>query len=166
MYLTLPMVARSLVLLSAISIVSACGSDSSAPAATADTATASDASADAAAAAVVKDQCQNSADLAWLKAEAKPGITGRELAREAAGDCGLGCLNHPAPDQCAIKCMTQDKGVQLSSGCAGCYGGIVICTIEKCLAKCIDDAQAQICKDCQESKGCNTTFYACTGNLD
>jgi hypothetical protein len=142
-----------------------CGSDSS-PVNTTDSSSTADSGADSGAAVVVKDQCQNTTDLAWLKSEVKAGVTGRELAREAAGDCGLGCLNHPAPDQCAIKCMTQDKGVQLSSGCAGCYGGIVICTIEKCLAKCIDDAQAQICKDCQESKGCNTTFYACTGNLD
>ena len=112
------------------------------------------------------DQCQNTEDLAWLKGDVGGGQTGRDLAREAAGDCGLGCLNHPAPDQCAVKCMVQDKGVKLSDGCAGCYGGIVLCTIGSCLAKCIDDAQAQICKDCQETKGCNVTFYACTGNLD
>lgn len=113
-----------------------------------------------------KDQCQNTADITWLKADQGKGQTGRDLAREAAGDCGLGCLNHPAPDQCAIKCMLGDKGVKLSDGCAGCYGGIVLCTIGKCIAKCIDDAQAKVCKDCQEEKGCNTPFYACTGNLD
>ena len=123
-----------------------------------------DSSADTA--ATPKDQCQNDADMKWLKADQGKGQTGRDLAREAAGDCGLGCLNHPAPDQCAIKCMLGDKGVKLSDGCAGCYGGIVLCTIEKCIAKCIDDAQAKVCKDCQEEKGCNTPFYACTGNLD
>ncbi len=142
----------------------ACGTTEPGPAATTDTTSSDAAAADAAPAA--KDQCQNTADLAWLKSDAGGGQTGRDLAREAAGDCGLGCLNHPAPDQCAIKCMLQDKGVKLSDGCAGCYGGIVICTIENCLPKCIDDAQAQICKDCQDSKGCNVVFYACTGTLD
>jgi hypothetical protein len=112
------------------------------------------------------DMCQGTEDLAWLKATLPSGQTGRELAREAAGDCGLGCLNNPAPDKCAIKCMKESVGVQLSDGCAGCYGGIVLCTINKCLPKCIDDAQAQICKDCQETKGCNAPFYACTGPLD
>ena len=113
-----------------------------------------------------KDQCQGADDMEWLKKDLGGGQTGRDLAREAAGDCGLGCLNHPAPDQCAIKCMTQDKGVVLSSGCAGCYGGIVLCTIENCLPKCIDDAQAPVCKECQKEKGCDDVFYACTGPLD
>ncbi len=143
--------------------LTACGSESGGDAA--DTG-AADAGATADAAESPKDQCQNTADMTWLKADQGGGQSGRDLAREAAGDCGLGCLNHPAPDQCAIKCMLGDKGVKLSDGCAGCYGGIVLCTIEKCIAKCIDDAQATVCKDCQEDKGCNTPFYACTGNLD
>ncbi len=112
-----------------------------------------------------KDQCQDAANLTWLKSKLSTGQTGRELAREKAGDCGLGCLNSPAPDQCAIECMVKE-GVQLTSGCAGCYGGIVLCTIESCLPKCINDPQAQICKDCQVEKGCDGTFYVCTGPLD
>ncbi len=114
----------------------------------------------------VVDQCQNETDLNWLHSDVGEGQTGRELAREAAGDCGLACLNHPTPDTCAIQCMVTSKGVQLSDGCAGCYGRIVLCTIGECLLKCIDDPQAQQCKDCQDDKGCNDDFYACTGNLD
>ncbi len=112
-----------------------------------------------------KDQCQNSEDLGWLKGEVSPGQTGRDLAREKAGDCGLGCLSDKAPDQCAIDCMLKE-GVKLSTGCAGCYGGIVLCTINNCLPKCIDDPQAQGCKDCQAAEGCDDKFYACTGPLD
>lgn len=116
------------------------------------------------------DQCQNSTDLAWLKSTVTTetgNMTGRELAREAAGDCGLGCLAYKdKAGECAIQCMKEDKGVQLSDACADCYGGIVLCTINKCLPKCIDDPQAQICKDCQDQKGCNDVFYGCTGNLD
>ena len=112
-----------------------------------------------------KDLCQGDTDLTWLKAKLPSGQTGRELAREKAGDCGLGCLNDAAPDQCAIDCMKKE-GVLLSDGCAGCYGGIVLCTINNCLPKCIDDPQAQGCKDCQAEKGCDATFYTCTGPLD
>lgn len=111
------------------------------------------------------DQCQGDTDLSWLGSKVNDEQTGRELAREAAGDCGLGCLSEPKPDKCAIKCMTDIRGVQLTDGCAGCYGGIVLCTINKCINVCMGDPQAQICKDCQEEKGCNETFYACTGPL-
>ena len=153
------------VLLALCLAAASCSNDSGSDAA--DTSSAAD-SADVAAvtAPAPTDQCQNATDLGWLKGDAGKGQTGRDIAREAAGDCGLGCLNHPAPDQCAIKCMVQDKGVQLSAGCAGCYGGIVICTISNCLPKCIDDAQDPICKDCQKAKGCDDAFYGCTGNLD
>jgi hypothetical protein len=112
------------------------------------------------------DQCQNDTDLGWLKAKANDTQTGRELARAEASNCGLSCLNEACPDQCAIKCMVDVKGVKLSGGCAGCYGRIVICTIENCIAKCINDPQSDACKQCQEEKGCNADFYGCTGNLD
>lgn len=117
-------------------------------------------------AATGKDECQNQTDLGWLKGMATgTSQTGREFAREKAGDCGLGCLNSSTPDKCAIDCMLKE-GVKLSSSCAGCYGGIVLCTINNCLPKCIDDPQAQICKDCQAEKGCDAAFYTCTGPLD
>lgn len=113
-----------------------------------------------------KDECQNQTDLAWLKGTAEgTSQTGREFAREKAGDCGLGCLNSSTPDQCAIDCMIKE-GVKLSNDCAGCYGGIVLCTINNCLPKCLDDPQAQICKDCQAEMGCEDAFFACTGPLD
>lgn len=111
------------------------------------------------------DQCQNEEDLDWLHSELEPGETGRDFARDKAGDCGLGCISHSQPDDCAIRCM-KDQGVELTDGCAGCYGHIVLCTINDCLQQCIDDPQSDICYDCQEDKGCNDEFYACTGDLD
>lgn len=113
-----------------------------------------------------EDQCQNDDDLGWLTSNVDAGMTGRELAREAAGDCGLACLSDKAPDACAVRCMTNAKGVQLSSDCARCYGDIVLCTIDKCLARCIDDPQADDCKACQDEKGCQGTFDTCTGPLE
>ncbi|HAN31785.1 MAG TPA: hypothetical protein DCQ06_09335 [Myxococcales bacterium] len=143
-----------------IALMTTCGGETDGASSTSDVTSAADTQ------PAAKDQCQGADDMAWLKSDQASGQSGRDLAREAAGDCGLGCLNHPAPDQCAIKCMLQDKGVVLSNGCAGCYGGIVLCSIANCLPKCIDDAQAQVCKDCQEDKGCNDIFYDCTGPLD
>lgn len=111
------------------------------------------------------DACQNEVDLGWLQADQKDAMTGRELAREAAGDCGLACLSECAPGDCAVKCMTNRKSVSLSKTCSSCYGDIVICTIDKCLTRCISDPQAPDCKACQEEKGCQAAFDACTGPL-
>jgi hypothetical protein len=120
----------------------------------------------AAGAAGAASLCQAADDLAWLRSQATPAQTGRELARAEASNCGLACLNDACPDDCAVRCMTQVKGVQLSSGCAGCYGGIVLCTIGKCLPQCINEPQSTGCKECQETQGCNDEFYGCTGPLD
>jgi hypothetical protein len=155
----------------ALAALTACGTDTASSTttgggATADTSTAVDAASEVSATSAAKDQCQNPTDLAWLKSTLPSGETGREMARAKAGDCGLGCLAAKGKeDQCAIKCMI-GEGVQLSSGCAGCYGGIVLCTIQKCLPKCIKDPQATMCKDCQKAEGCDDAFYACTGPLD
>ncbi len=111
------------------------------------------------------DQCQNEEDLTWLHSEISPGETGRDFAREKAGDCGLACVSASAPDECAIECM-KNQGVELTDGCAGCYGFIVLCTINNCLQQCIDDPHSDICDDCQTDKGCNDEFYTCTGDLD
>lgn len=115
------------------------------------------------------DQCQNDVDLTWLEQDFPDPKTdglrsGRELARAEAGNCGLRCLNHECPDMCAIACMARE-GVELSAGCSGCYGRIVLCTIGNCLPQCINDPQAEACKECQEDKGCNDDFYDCTGPL-
>ena len=111
------------------------------------------------------DQCQNDEDLAWLHSSVSNGETGRDFAREKAGDCGLACVSASAPDECALRCMN-NQGVELTDGCAGCYGFIVLCTINNCLQQCIDDPHSDVCDACQTEKGCNDEFYTCTGNLD
>lgn len=113
----------------------------------------------------VADRCQGQADLDWLALKVDGTKTGREVARSEASNCGLSCLNDPCPGTCAVKCMTEQRGIKLSAGCASCYGGIVLCTIENCLPQCINDSQAPGCKSCQDSFDCNTRFYACTGKL-
>ena len=121
-----------------------------------------DASADG---GTVADRCQGQTDLDWLGSTIEGTKTGREVARAEASNCGLSCLNDPCPGDCAVQCMTEQRGIKLSSGCASCYGGIVLCTIENCLPQCINDSQAPGCKACQDSFDCNTKFYACTGKL-
>lgn len=111
-------------------------------------------------------ECQNTEDKTWLTTDQGGGAKGRDLASKAAGECGLGCLNSPDPKECSVKCMKDDKGVKLSDPCAGCYGDIVLCTIQNCAAKCIADSSAKICTDCQTEKGCTDAFYKCTGPLD
>ncbi len=111
-------------------------------------------------------ECQNTADKTYLTTDQGGGKKGRDLAAKAASDCGLGCLNSPDPKACSVKCMKDDKGVTLSDNCAGCYGQIVLCTIENCAAQCIADSGAKICTDCQTDKGCTKAFYDCTGPLD
>lgn len=110
--------------------------------------------------------CQNDTDKTYLTTDQGSGKTGRDLASDAASECGLGCLNAPDPKQCAIDCMLNDKGITLSDPCAGCYGQIVLCTIQECAAQCIADSSAPVCTDCQDDKGCTPAFYECTGPLD
>lgn len=111
-------------------------------------------------------ECQNTEDKTWLTTDQGGGKTGRDLASNAASECGLGCLNSPDPKTCSVTCMKNDKGVTLSDACAGCYGQIVLCTIENCAAQCIADSSAKPCTDCQTEKGCTKAFYDCTGPLD
>lgn len=112
------------------------------------------------------DQCQSEEDLEWLGSQVNDEQTGRQFARDAASDCGLGCLTgKPTPDACALECMIDVRGVKISESCSSCYGGIVLCTINKCLPQCIDDPQAEQCKDCQEAKGCQGAFDTCAGEL-
>ena len=112
-----------------------------------------------------KDECQNTADKTWLTTD-QGGKKGRDLASSAASKCGLGCLSKPDPNACTVDCMLGPEKVALSKPCAGCYGGIVVCTIKNCVSKCVADPSATTCTDCQKEKGCTDAFYTCTGKLD
>jgi len=114
------------------------------------------------------NQCLSDVDAGtpypWLtEVQNEEGETGREVARAAAGDCGLSCLSNACPDTCAIRCMVDIKGVELTDACSDCYGRIVLCTVGNCLPSCINDPQAKICKDCQREKGCTAAFESCSG---
>ncbi len=97
------------------------------------------------------DECQNEADQTILEAG---GVT------DAAQTCGLGCLGDADPGSCAGACVAEETG--LSEGCAGCYAGVVVCSIENCLASCAADPDSAACASCQ-AENCLADYYVCTG---
>ena len=106
---------------------------------------------------VTTDLCINAADRAVLAGD------GVAVVTDAAQGCGLGCLGDPDPGACAGACLATETG--LSNGCAGCYAGVVVCSITNCLAPCAADPNSRACGDCQAAN-CNDDFNACTGTID
>ncbi len=101
------------------------------------------------------DQCLNPDDGAIIQPD------GGAAASEAARECGMGCMVADDIIECATPCVVEETG--LSEGCSGCYVGIIVCTIEKCISDCITDSTSAECVACQMDKGCLPDFYQCTG---
>ena len=51
----------------------------------------------------------------------------------------------------------------MTVACADCYAAVIVCTIKNCVADCVADAAAPACLACQETNGCRTPFYPCSG---
>lgn len=98
--------------------------------------------------------CTNEADLPIIAAD-RDGITAK------ATDCGLACLSDADPVACATPCVVEKTG--LTNDCAGCYAGMINCTIANCIAQCALDPASETCKQCQTEAGCYSGFYACSG---
>jgi hypothetical protein len=81
-------------------------------------------------------------------------------ARITAGTCGQGCVGD-SDENCSRDCIT--KELDMSSECAKCYADTVNCTIMNCLGQCIQDPEADACKQCQVEKGCRAAFDECSG---
>jgi len=81
-------------------------------------------------------------------------------ARIEAGTCGKRCLGN-ADENCARDCMLET--LDMSGECAQCYADTVACTIMNCLGVCINDPEADACKECQVEKGCRAAFDECSG---
>jgi hypothetical protein len=82
-------------------------------------------------------------------------------AREAAGACGLSCLLVEDPE-CPVDCMLMEKGLDMSSECADCYGDAATCGIMECAAPCMTPESAE-CQECLMESGCRETFNECSG---
>ncbi len=104
----------------------------------------------------VTDACMNAADLGI--------IGGDEVdATGEAQDCGLSCLGDEDPGACSETCVVDATG--LSGDCAGCYAGVVVCSIQNCLAPCAADPSSEACTSCQ-AENCLDDYYACTGPVE
>lgn len=80
---------------------------------------------------------------------------------EAALTCGTACVADPNPAECTSICLQDATG--LSEGCADCFGGIIACTIEHCLAQCMSDPGSDPCQTCLADAGCTDDFQTCSG---
>lgn len=84
----------------------------------------------------------------------------RDAVAASAQTCGLGCLQDADPGACSATCVADDTG--LSTECSACYAGIVLCSIQNCLAACSADPTSQECAQCQ-ADNCLEDFYTCSG---
>ncbi len=105
--------------------------------------------------------CTNPADLPLVTSpDLDGGQAGAQTVTSIAQDCGIGCIGDADSRQCSIDCIVMDSDV--SSPCAGCYGDVVICSIENCLGACGAGPNSAACAECQEDN-CLGDFYTCTG---
>jgi hypothetical protein len=105
----------------------------------------------------VIDACLNDADLTLLNSDDE-----LDFVTDEAQDCGLSCLPEDDPGTCAETCLGEATG--LSADCSGCYAGVVVCSINNCLASCAADPDSEECATCQE-ENCLPDYYACRGEL-
>lgn len=96
--------------------------------------------------------CQNETDCTFV-------VDG--TARTTAQDCGKTTCLGSDDEECARKCILAK--LDMTSDCAGCYADFVQCTIDNCIAACIQDPDSDGCHTCQEEKGCRPTFDTCSG---
>lgn len=105
--------------------------------------------------------CTSAGDMTIIEStDADPAEEGDQTVTGVAQGCGLGCLGEDDPSACAVTCIVDKTGV--SQPCAGCYGLVVACSIENCLASCALDPASEACATCQ-GEFCLPAFYECTG---
>jgi|GEM_PF-1275431 len=80
-------------------------------------------------------------------------------AQGASTDCGLQCIGDADAQGCTTACTAAATG--LSTACAGCYGALILCTVNNCISQCIADPTSAPCLDCQE-QNCLPEFNSCT----
>ena len=68
------------------------------------------------------------------------------FAQAVATRCGLASIGKEDERQFALDCILPDTG--LTNDCAGCYADIVLCSVEFCIAVCLDPS-SEACATCQ-----------------
>jgi hypothetical protein len=100
--------------------------------------------------ATAEGVCQNATDCPFV-------VDG--TARLTSGTCGKGCIGKV--ETCSRDCITAE--LEMTDECATCYADTVNCTIANCAQVCIQDPEADVCKQCQVEAGCREAFDECSG---
>ena len=94
--------------------------------------------------------CDNEADL---------GVIASIDVNAESNTCGATCAFDAEPWSCSNSCIVDATG--LSDGCSACYSDSVICTVDNCLALCMDPSNPG-CNPCREEH-CMPAFWECSG---
>jgi hypothetical protein len=152
-------------------LISACGSDTPAPAGAAGAGGSSgagsncvgyyaDLTSSAFTAAVMPGLgCSASADVNLICSNDVTTIT---------SSCGVQCYRAHIGDSAMIKSCTADcvnmmLPSALSASCSDCYTTDVLCTAMYCAAQCVTDPAGSVCVTCRVTNGCAPGFYGCSG---
>ena len=82
----------------------------------------------------------------------------RAQMQAKVAECGRRCLGAAS---CTATCMKD--GLPLTAGCAQCWGAVVQCGRDNCLARCSAGTASPDCRACTASAGCDGTFATCSG---
>ena len=78
---------------------------------------------------------------------------------DVATGCAMECMGGGSPN-CSSDCISANTG--LSAGCSACFGEMIQCTIDKCMAQCVADPGSEPCAACQ-NEYCLWPFCDCAG---
>jgi hypothetical protein len=116
------------------------------------------------------EQCTNTADLAVI-------CSGTDDPADKAGACGTStaCIGLALQskfnefEDCTRTCMLDAARPNfefvVSGGCTECYVDSVRCTAEQCLSSCASNPSSEACVTCRSEKGCTSSFFACSGDI-
>ena len=100
--------------------------------------------------------CDNAADLDELAASAN-------ALDDVLAGCGASCVLDADQAGCSTRCVQESAELEVSDGCAGCFGSVVACTLQRCFLPCaLTNPPGQACTDCQTTN-CFPAFEACAG---
>ncbi len=78
---------------------------------------------------------------------------------DVATGCAMDCMGGDSA-MCASDCISGSTG--LSAGCSACFGDLIQCSIDHCMAQCMSDPGDEACQMCQQDY-CIWPFCECAG---
>ncbi len=74
--------------------------------------------------------------------------------------CGISCIAAEDRAACSGECVVEETSI--SEPCGVCFGNLIDCILDECIAMCIDQASEE-CTTCIAESTCDPAFVACTG---